>query len=1060
MKIKLFAILFLLLSGISQLWAQSLDWMDPEMIGQNKTKAHADLIPFSSELDALAKDQIPSKWYLSLNGAWKFKYFVNPEQADPDFMQASFSDKDWDEIEVPSNWQLKGYGQPIYTNIIMPFPVDPPRVPEDKNETGCYRRTFEIPADWNEKQLFLHFAGVQSACYVWVNGQRIGYSQGSMTPAEFDITEAVQPGTNQISVKVIRWSDGSYIEDQDFWRLSGIYRDVFLFATPKVHIRDFEAKGDLSDDLQQGVLKVKAFLHNYGPKSAKGFYLQAAIYDRDGTQIGKQLVPMNAKKMKPGSEIMTSIDIPIESPKLWSAEHPHLYTTTLSLMDKNYQEVEAVSCKTGFRKLEIKNGQFLLNNKAIYLKGVNRHEVDPVRGRAITEESMHQDLMLMKQHNINAVRTSHYPNQTRWYELCDEYGIYVIDEANVESHHLWNKAIYVGELPVWKKALVDRGESMVYRDRNHPSIIMWSMGNESGWGVNFDAMAAAMSKIDPDRPIHYEPRNPFYSKALPRYDVISNMYASIEECIEFAAKDTTRPIILCEYAHSMGNSTGNFKQYWDTFERYPRMQGGFIWDWVDQGLAREKNGQKYYVYGGDFDDKPNDGNFCMNGLIFSGREVQPALMEVKKVHQFISVSRADINASTIQVKNKYEFTNLNEFDAFWALLEDGKAIQSGKLPLINLAPGERASVDIPYKPYNSKVGKEYMLDISFKLREDELWANAGHEVAWEQMLIRANKPNLYSEENITPLEESVDDDRLTIQIEGIELSFDQDKGSLLSVSNKGREFLSAAPVPNIWRAYIDNDTGGENRSFLARWRKAGYDQMEQIFDQIEQGWDIDSVRFVRESGILKGKAVEIPYAITYKVETTGDLIVSMKLEIPENQPPLPRVGMLWKVPDAYHQMEWYGKGPHEAYWDRKDGARIGKFSSTAEKSFVPYSRPQENGNKADIRWMKISDNEGRGVLITREGKSFGKEEYLNIGLSPYSMENIEKARHTIDLKSDGSNTLYIDHQQMGLGGDDSWNPRTHPEFLLSKNLYEYTYRISFIDQDTDLDEKLQYRLQP
>lgn len=1048
--------------------AQSPEWLDETIFAQNKEAPHATFIPYPGESTSLSFDKHQSPFYQSLNGDWSFKFYPNPSSVDENFFEPGFDVSEWDKIPVPSNWQLKGYGQPIYTNIKHPFEANPPLVPTDANETGAYRTTFELPTAWDGREVFLHFAGVQSAFYLWVNGVKVGYSQDSMTPAEFRLTEYLQEGTNHIAVEVIRWSDGSYLEDQDFWRMSGIFRDVFLYSSPKVAIRDFHVTTGFSADLQNANLDIAVDVQNYSRKDEKKYVLLVNLYDSEGNKV-VQGASFPSGKIEAGSRVSLEFTEAVKSPKLWSAETPDLYQLSIQLVNKKYEIVDAVSTKIGFRKVEITNGQLLVNGKAIYIKGVNRHEVDPYEGRVISEESMIKDIVLMKQNNINSVRTSHYPNNTRWYELCDEYGLYVIDEANVESHQLWSEGKHLGRVDSWKEAIVARGEAVVERDKNHASIIMWSMGNEAGIGPNFDAMADAMRAIDPSRPIHYEPRETAASRPASSYDVISNMYASIDDIKSYVKADETRPIILCEYSHAMGNSNGNFKQYWDFFESHPNMQGGFIWDWVDQGLYKEtEDGTPFWAYGGDFGDTPNDNNFCMNGLVFPDRSVQPALEEVKKVHQFIKIKALDLETGTISVKNTYDFIDLSFLSLQWQLLRAGEKVQEGNMDLPNILPGEESELTLGYALPMIAANEEYQLTVSFLTREELPWAEKGHELAWEQFELTGDaemklKTDPLSLDGLTPL--MLDGVAKTLSNEKLSISL-SDKMVPQQLSFEGKTLLNTFPTPNVWRAPVDNDEGGEDRSFAFRWRAFGLDKAVPEYEMAS--WEDKGTHF---HGSMKGSIAitggALPFSQEVKVYPSGDVLISYELEVPQDLPmpegikdysqfnfpgfyvlqhtlPLPRVGLKMEVPATFDKMNWYGRGPHESYWDRKYAARLGVFSSTVAEQYVNYSKPQEHGNKTDVRWMALTNHEKTGLLI-----SHGEEGPLNMNPSIYTIENVTEAQHPYDLVEQEFITMTVDWQQSGIGGDDSWNPRTHPEFQLTENSYKFSVRLSPLNMDND-----------
>jgi beta-galactosidase len=707
-KIIVFLILFLILmSGARQtrVYAdETNDWENPQMIGQNKEPANCTLIPYAALGKAINGVREESVFYKTLNGNWRFHWVSKPSDRPLEFYRPDYDISEWDEIPVPSNWQMYGYGRPIYLNVRYPFKKNPPLIQHDYNPVGSYRTKFEVPACWIQRQIFIHFDGVESAFYLWINGQKVGYSQGSRTPAEFNITEYIQDGKNILAVEVFRWSDGSYLECQDFWRLSGIFRGVYLFSTPSIHIRDFEVNCDLDEEYQDAVLNVTARVRNYSAKAVENTKVEVSLLDAANNPVGSEvLLQGSSVYVSPGAESIVKMKASVRNPLKWSAEKPHLYTVLVKLNNEKGEIIETESCKFGFRKVEIKEGQLLLNGAPILIKGVNRHEHDPDTGHAVSLDSMVKDILLMKQFNINTVRTAHYPDDPQWYELCDQYGIYVIDEANIESHGIgYRPENTLANKPEWKKAHLDRIISMVERDKNHPSVIIWSMGNEAGDGTTFEAASEWIHRRDPSRPVHYE-----RAGRRPHTDIVCPMYSRIGSIVKYAQEKQERPLIMCEYAHAMGNAVGNLKEYWDAIEEYKHLQGGSIWDWVDQGLRKiTDDGKEYWAYGGDFGDDPNDGNFCINGLVFPDRKIPPKLWEVKKVYQSVDVEEEDLTQGKIRIQNKYYFTNLNEFEADWTLYEDGKAKQRGSIEQLDVAPGESKVFTLPIEPPELVPGAE------------------------------------------------------------------------------------------------------------------------------------------------------------------------------------------------------------------------------------------------------------------------------------------------------------------------------------------------------------------
>ena len=1026
-----------LFSADSDLGEQMEFWEDPTVISENKEEGHATLIPYDNLGEAIAGKMDDSPNYFSLNGKWKFKWVPNPNERPVSFYKIDFNDNNWDNITVPNSWQLQGYGQPIYTNIKHPFPnPDPPKPPKDNNPVGSFRRTFNIPDGWNDGQIIIHFDGVKSAFFLWVNGEKVGYSQGSMTPAEFNITSFLQDGENTLAVQVFRWSDAAYIEDQDFWRLSGIYRDVYLMHVPDVHIRHFKAIGNLTDDYSNGELFVTTHLEN-NSSSTKQVSLSAKLFDSANNKIAdvKPLV----LSLDANVELEVPLTMSVKKVNAWSAELPYLYTLVLSIQHLQNGKTEFISCKTGFRSVELVNGQMLVNGKPIILKGVNRHEHDPVTGRTISEELMIKDIKLMKQFNINAVRTSHYPNDPRWYELCDEYGLYLYDEANLESHEYWSKFTLD---PKWEKAFLDRAQRMVLRDVNHPSIIVWSLGNEAGYGPNHVVMADWIHDYDPSRLIHYEAKdNRFLTWLLPNhFDIIANMYASVESMIQLHDDNPERPVILCEYSHAMGNSNGNIFKYWEAIYQYPRLQGAFIWDWVDQGLLRKDENGSYFVYGGDFGEELHDGNFCINGVVSPDRQPHPGLYEVKHHLQNIKVNQINGSQNKYLIENRYFFRDLDHVEGKWRFLENGYEISTGKIDLDKIGPSEKRRVDLPnmHKEFIMQPDKEYVVDFIFKLNRNESWAKKGHILAMDQFVLQSSNQiqNEGVVDDLSAINVQETDDTLVVTTSGKKFKFDLKKGELSQVSLDEQDILESPLTFNIWRAPTDNDEGGGWRSFASRWKRAGFDDLKRIVlsvnvDELSQNKVSISVHEKQKS-----KKGNIDVKLNYTIIGNGDLFVKMQTNIHAFFSVLPKLGMTFQMQEDFSQLKWYGRGPHESYIDRKHGAMLGIYSGTVKDQYFPYVRPQENGNKSDVRWASLTNDDGAGVII------YGMPEF-NLSTHHYSLQNITEATHTYMVDQDGPVTVNVDHKVMGLGGDDSWNPRTHNEFLIHPDQYVYSFLLRY-----------------
>jgi len=814
------------------------DWQTPQVLGRNKEPAHATLIPYADERTALAGERNASPYFTLLNGEWWFQYAPNPASAPDRFYEPGFDTHGWNTITVPGNWQLQGYDRPMYTNVQYPFPAnDLPRVPEDDNPTGCYRRTFTVPNGWRERQIFVTFDGVDSAFHLWINGEAVGYSQDSRLPAEFNATDYLQDGENTLAVRVYRWSDGSYLEDQDFWRLSGIFRDVYLWSAPEVHVRDFWVRTDLDEAYRDAVLRVRAKVRNYGEQDVAGYSLEVALFDGDANQRISESATGIA--IKAGEEVAVELERVVTAPEKWSDEHPYLYTVLLTLKDPTGEVVEVESCRVGFRMVEIKDGQVHINGVPILFKGVNRHEHDPDTGHVVTVESMIEDIRLMKQFNVNSVRTCHYPDDPRWYELCDQYGLYVIDEANIESHGVWDRLTKDAE---WKTAFMERGMRMVERDKNHPCVVIWSLGNESGYGPNHVALAGWIHEHDPTRPVHYESATSqrIYKGAetAPEIDMVSMMYPSVDKTIEVSnMAGETRPYIMCEYAHSMGNSTGNLKEYWDAVEVYPRFQGGFIWDWADQGIRQvTEDGEEWFAYGGDFGDEPNDGSFCINGIVAADRVPHPGLWEHKKIVEPVRIEAVDLAAGKLRVINKYFFSDLSGLAISWTLSADGEVLQSGELPKLDTPAGGSAVVTVPLQEPELKPGTEYWLAVSFALAEDAPWARRGHEVAWAQFKLGFDVPTgaVSRIDGMLPLQVKESPTEIAVQGQGFSLTFDKAAGRIATWRHAGQELIRQGPALNVWRAPTENDanTWGDQRLAI-RWREVGLDQLKERVTGVE-----------------------------------------------------------------------------------------------------------------------------------------------------------------------------------------------------------------------------------
>lgn len=1069
-KIPLFIVVMISLIGLK---AHAInDWENPDVIHINKLPARATSYSYDTTQQALKnnREQASIKF---LNGDWLFHFVERSEDRPMDFFKRDFKSTNWKKIPVPSNWELEGYGTPIYTNTQYPMfkngatdenSIVPPLITRD-NPVGSYLTSFTVPDAWQGQQIILHFGGVSSAFYIWVNGEKVGYSQGSRLPSEFDITQYIQSGENQLAVQVFRWSDGSYLEDQDHWRLSGIHREVMLMAQPNVAINDFHIKTRLDNNYTTATLEVKPELsfNLHERKKLKGWQISGQLYDAYNE-------PVLTKPMMVSAETVTRRVFPqrdnfkfalmeatIEQPNLWSSESPYLYTLVLSLTDAQNNLIETRSNKVGFREVTITpEGQLLINGQSIKLIGVNRHDHDAKKGKALSREDILEDVKLLKQFNFNAVRTSHYPNDAYFYQLCDEYGLYVMDEANIESHGVGGM---LANLPEWNNAMLQRVIRMVERDKNHPSIISWSFGNESGTGPNFAAMSGWVKDLDDTRFIHYEgaqgnPQHPNYIGLSQPYptkaekaqyftplanptdpafvDVISRMYPSLEELEGLADSPfINRPILMCEYAHAMGNSLGNLAEYWDMVWERDNLIGGYIWDWIDQGIeTKNEQGETFLAYGGDFGDIPNSSNFCLNGIVDSYRQATPKLWEAKYIFQPVKFTAEDIEAGKIRIKNRFFFSNLNDYMITWALSENGRVIQKGSLHDINIKAGEENTITIPYSTVNVKANSRYFLRLSLRSIKEEKWAKSGFELAKQQF-------ELPFEQKIAPLSKPLgqvtlneNNRQLKITTETGVVTFNKNSGFLTSLVIEQQPMIVGALKPNFWRAATDNDKGGWHiEKNLGIWKQASQNLTLVTFDTQQTPND---VRISTKHRFTD----DIIINTTYQVLADSNVKVSMSLNANETLPSMPRLGMTTSANVSLQTMSYFGKGPFENYVDRNQGAEIGLYEGKVEDFIYHYVRPQENGNRTAVDWLRLS-NQDYGLHIDGD-------EDLSMSVWPWNHENLAASKHVFDLVNDDKLTLNIDMKQAGVGGNDSWSWKAAPlkKYQIPAGEYQYSFTIT------------------
>jgi beta-galactosidase len=1034
----------------------SRPWEVPECVGLGRLPPRASLAPYPDSAAALAGDRDASPYFARLDGRWRFRLVARPEAAPDDFAAPGFDDSGWDAIDVPGNWTMQGYDRPHYTNVTMPIFTDPPRVPADDNPTGLYRLRFAVPEAWAGRRVVLHFGGVESAWFVHVNGRFAGFSKGSRTPAEFDVTDLVAAGENVLAVRVIRWSDGSFLEDQDHWWMAGIYREVFLYSTAPVWLQDVFARTDLADDFRSATLRVAVRL---GARAAwpEGWTVSAQLHDARGRPVLRKApcapVPHEGERMHRDGPL-AALEAPVARPKLWSAETPVLYRLVVTLADAAGRTVEATGCRVGFRRVEVRDRQLLVNGRAVLLKGVNRHEHDDRRGKAVTRESMIADILLMKRFNINAVRTCHYPDDAAWYDLCDEYGIYLIDEANIESHHYYH---HLCRDPRWTAAFVDRGMRMVERDKNHPSVIIWSLGNESGYGPNHDALAGCIRGRDPTRPLHYEGaiRGAWWERRWvgdgaaetrrpPGWlatDIVCPMYPRVSSIVRWAKESRDpRPLIMCEYAHSMGNSTGNLKEYWDAIEGHDGLQGGFIWDWVDQGIARtDARGRTYWAYGGDFGDEPNDANFCINGLIWPDRTPHPAMWDLKKVIQPVAVRASDLARGRLEVTNKHDFVDLAHLAGSWEVAVDGRVVQRGRLPRLRTAPGKRTAVRLPLERPTMQPGEEAFLTVRFALARAAPWAEAGHEVAWEQFALpwkaAARRPAPPRGE----VEVAEEGGRIIVAGGRLRAVFDCEAGMLAALAWDGRETIASGPVLSVWRGPTDNDgiksQTGDPKKPLTSWLNAGLNALARVTESVRVrrigAGAVEVTLRTRATGTNPKAA--IVHTHVYTVTGAGDVVVRNTFAVDRRLPDLPRLGVVTLLPAGFEALEWFGRGPHENYCDRNTGAAVGLYRGTVAGQYVPYIMPQENGNKTEVRWMSVASESGLALLTA--GLPL-----VEASVGHFTADDLYRALHTNELEPRPETIWTLDLKQRGMGGM-SCGPDTLPPYLVPPGRYAFGYRL-------------------
>ena len=1035
MKKILLVILFI---SIFQNVVSQNDWENPEMFQQNREKARATFYSYSSTAKALTNNPLEEEFIKCLNGKWKFHYSKKSTDNNSEFYKLGFDTSKWDEIPVPGNWEMYGYGFPNYTNMNYPFKSNPPFIQESDNSVGTYITYFSVDEKWMNREVYIQLGAVKSGYYLWINGKKVGYNQDSKLPAEFNITPYLKKGENKLAVKVFQFTDGSYLEDQDFWRLSGIQRDVFLFARAKTQINDFSAKALLDSNYQNGTFELETEIKNSAKKSVSNLKLSYQVIDANGIKVLSNESVFNSKALG-----INKVSFTAEIPNVnkWSAESPYLYTLLLNLSDKSGKTIEATSIKIGFRTTEIKGGQLLVNGKPILLKGVNRHEHNAEYGHVVNKKNMLADIKMMKLNNINAVRTCHYPNDPLWYQLCDEYGLYLYDEANIESHGMgYDIDKTLANKPEWKAAHVERVTNMVKRDKNHPSIIVWSMGNEAGDGPNFLAAYQAVKALNTNRPIHYERAEKMTTVTEKHTDIIGNMYASIEWVEKWVGTDSERPFIWCEYSHAMGNSSGNFKEYWDLVHKYSQIQGGFIWDWMDQGLTKyDASGTKFWGYGGHFEPEGvyNDGNFCFNGLIDPDHTPHPALFEVKKVYQNINFVDAGIANGKVSVSNEQFFNDLDSYLIRWELLENGKVLQKGTFIPSGVAPQTQKEFILDLKPFNAEKGKEYFINMYALQASETEMIPFGHTVASEQFALTSMEKQTAKPVVSTKMSVKENAEGIAIIGENFTVNISKKIGAITSYQLNNYELLTESLLPTFWRAPTDNDFGNKMPVRCEVWKNAISDAtIQDIYSKIVS----DSEIIV--STQLKLASVEGKITTEYTIYGNGQIDVNYKFEASKtNLPEIPRIGMVFRMPKEFNNLNYFGRGPWENYIDRNTASFVGLYESKVADQYVPYGRPQENGHKTDTRWFSLTNQTGLGLSIYANETPV-EFNALHNSTSDFDPGKEKLLRSPADVKEQDFVEVHIDHKMMGLGGDTSWGAKPHEPYMYYANkTYNYSFSI-------------------
>ena len=1015
------------------------DWENQTLTSINKQPYRAYTVPFETQADALLGEAALSRFYKLLNGPWKFAYFNAPSEVPEDFFREDFDCCEWDDIMVPSNWQMKGYGNPHYTNKIYPFPVNPPFVPSE-NPTGCYIREFEINDDWAEQRILLKFDGVDSFYYVWVNGQLAGMSKGSRNASEFDITDIAQIGINRIAVQVLQWCDGTYLEDQDMWWLSGIFRNVSISAVPQQDIYDIFAKAQLDSAYRNGKLEVEAEIVNSDTAAARALTAEAELFDSCGNPVFKKPLTAPIAKIDPAKSSKIKFSAEVKNVSAWTAETPELYTLVLSLKNKS-GVIEYKSLKVGFRTVEIKKGNLLVNGVPVMFRGVNRHEFDTDLGRALTMNVIESDLLLLKQHNVNAIRTCHYPDAPAFYDLCDKYGFYLICEADLETHGFgYEEGKNPTMWPEWEKPCVDRMQAMVESYKNHASVILWSLGNEAGYGINHKKMAEYTRSRDLTRPIHYE-----RDQEAETADVVSRMYSFsyrfktpdgklADSCVEIAKKycKGKKPFIFCEYAHAMGNGPGGLEDYWQIFFSHKEMQGGFIWEFCDHGIrTQDEHGHEYFAYGGDFGDEPNDGNFVADGLVFPDKTPSPGMIEAKKVYAPVRFAAKDLKKGIVTVASHYDFISLEHLNVTWSVSENGVPVQSGSLMPLDIPARSSRDVKIPFVfPKNPKAGAEYFLNLTFLLGRDTPWARSGHEIAWAQFALPVKSAAVKNTAKAKPFDVDMDEDAQAFYAGAGEalITVSKTTGLITGWTLDGLPLTERGPRFNLFRAPTDND----NRQIWKEWQIARYHQLQHSLLSIKADPDRKTVKVISRVAppVLK---TGILCESVYTFLPDGGFTLEINGKPQGEMPFFPRLGFQMFLPEEMDRAQWFGLGPGESYQDTKEAQRVGLFKAGIDALYTPYLMPQEDGNRSEVRRAAFYDLHMAGFAVS------GLNTLFNFSMHRFTPEAAWKAKHPHEIEYAENICLNLDWKQSGIGSGSCGEP-LNPKYRIPAEPFAFGLR--------------------